>query len=92
MTSQHGQGGRAGDSPSEKVCPVAQALLDEFLASVRDLTALHEQLMSAILAHDPEFSRFDLLIHMANEKKQDAKYAYLHHLEEHGCSRSDRGA
>jgi hypothetical protein len=26
------------------------------------------------------------LIHMANERKQAAKYAYLRHVEAHGCS------
>jgi hypothetical protein len=27
------------------------------------------------------------LIHMANEKKQSAKYAYLLHVEPNGCSK-----
>jgi hypothetical protein len=27
--------------------------------------------------------------HMANEKKQAAKYAYIRHLESHGCSNFD---
>jgi hypothetical protein len=34
-------------------------------------------------------TRFDPLIHMANERKHEAKYAYLHHLETHGCSKFD---
>jgi hypothetical protein len=38
---------------------------------------------------DPAANRFDLLIHDANERKQDAKYAYLSHLQLHGCDASD---
>jgi chemotaxis family two-component system response regulator Rcp1 len=61
-------------------------LLDEFGGAVRDLLALHEQQFEAIAEDDSECSRFDLLIHMANENKQRAKYAYLRHVEAHGCS------
>ena len=31
------------------------------------------------------FDRFDLLIHLANQKKQQVKYEYLRHVEKHGC-------
>jgi len=47
---------------------------------------LHEQQFLAIVAGDLDSNRFDLLIHMANEKKQQAKYAYLQHVDTHGCS------
>lgn len=52
---------------------------------------LHEQQFLAIVSGDSECHRFDLLIHMANEKKQRAKYAYLHHVETHGCSKISDG-
>jgi hypothetical protein len=48
---------------------------------------LHEDQFRAVLAGDEDSGRFDDLIHMANERKREAKYAYLHHLEIHGCSR-----
>jgi hypothetical protein len=32
------------------------------------------------------------LIHEANEKKQNAKYAYLSHLHRHGCSAEHDGS
>jgi hypothetical protein len=38
-----------------------------------------------VIEGDPEFSRFDLLIHMANQRKDRAKYALLLHVQDHGC-------
>ena len=70
-------------------CPESRSLLDAFGETVQELLLLHEQQFQATVAGDPYSDRFDLLIHMANEKKHEAKYAYLRHLETHGCSTSD---
>ena len=70
-------------------CQEAKQLLDEFAATVQELVQLHQQQFLAVVAGDPDGSRFDDLIHMANEKKHQAKYAYLRHLEAHGCSTFD---
>ena len=67
----------------------AGRLLNAFAESVRLLVDLHEQQLRAIISGDIEANRFDLLIHEANERKQDAKYAYLKHLDMHGCQTSD---
>ncbi|MFN0104035.1 MAG: response regulator [Bryobacteraceae bacterium] len=67
-------------------CEEHNRLLDGFGAAVQELLSLHEQLFLAIVEGDTESPRFDLLIHMANEKKQSAKYGYLRHVEAHGCS------
>ena len=64
-------------------------MMNEFAAAVQELLQLHEAQFQAILQDDPDFSRFDLLIHMANERKQDAKYKYLSHVESHGCLKLD---
>jgi hypothetical protein len=66
-------------------CRESRRLMGEFAATVKELFGLHEQQFYAILDGDEDCNRFDLLIHMANEKKQQAKYAYLRHLESHGC-------
>ena len=71
------------------VCEQHNQLLDEFGEAVRKLLDLHEQQFQAIVEEDSECTRFDLLIHMANEQKQRAKYAYLRHVEAHGCSNHD---
>jgi len=66
-------------------CPESERLLEAFGETVQELTILNEQQFIAILNGEDDFTRFDLLIHMATEKKQQAKYEYLHHVEKHGC-------
>jgi DNA-binding NarL/FixJ family response regulator len=70
-------------------CPEIGRLLNAFAESVRALVELHQEQLRAIVAGDEGANRFDLLIHAANEHKQNAKYAYLKHLETHGCRISD---
>ena len=67
-------------------CEEARRLLDAFGHAVQELVQLHELQFLAIVDGDPECSRFDVLIHMANERKLAAKYAYLHHVDSHGCA------
>jgi adenine specific DNA methylase Mod len=43
------------------------------------------QQTQAVIDHDPDFSRFDDLIHMAREIKDEAKYALIAHTSEHDC-------
>ena len=81
------------DSPTKETvalersgCEEHKRLLDGFGAAVQELLRLHENQFLAIVEGDTECHRFDILIHMANEKKQLAKYAYLRHVEAHGCS------
>ena len=75
--------------PRNADCKEHRRLLDEFGAAVQELLRLHEHQYLAIVQSDTECNRFDLLIHMANEKKQLAKYAYIRHAESHGCSNFD---
>jgi hypothetical protein len=76
-----------GATPSSKAgCEEHNRLLDEFGVAIHDLIRLHEQQFQAVIEGDTECHRFDVLIHMANERKQLAKYAYLRHVEAHGCS------
>jgi hypothetical protein len=71
---------------SDLFCKESRSLLDAFAEAVQELLLLHEQQFQAIVGADMESDRFDILIHMANERKHEAKYAYLRHLESHGCS------
>jgi tRNA splicing endonuclease len=70
-------------------CKEAKELLDALAEAIRELIRLHEEQFQALVAGDSDSQRFDDLIHMANERKHDAKYAYMHHLEIHGCSTID---
>lgn len=81
--------GRDGSMTSLVYCQEARELLDAFGETVRELTRLHEEQFQAIVGGDLDSTRFDDLIFMANERKHAAKYAYLHHLETHGCSKFD---
>ena len=64
-------------------CKECQSLQDSFLRAAQDLIALHGEHILAVMNDEPEPHRFDLLIHEASERKQNAKYAYVHHKETH---------
>ena len=66
-------------------CEEKLRLMEEFLSAATDLVSAHNEQVQALIENDPEFSRFDLLIHLAAERKRKAKYAYMAHLEHHGC-------
>jgi uncharacterized protein YwqG len=66
-------------------CAVKQKLINEFLEAVHEIAVLQEQQAQAVIEDDPDFSRFDLLLHFAQEKKDTAKYAWIAHVETHGC-------
>jgi hypothetical protein len=68
-----------------RACAEARKLLDAFLAAVREMTELSAQQVEATLTGDLDFQRFDILLHYAQEKKDNAKYNYLLHVESHGC-------
>ena len=68
-------------------CQQARDLLDAFSFAIREVITLHEQQFQAVVHGDEDSARLDDLIHMANERKREAKYDYLQHLETHGCSR-----
>jgi hypothetical protein len=68
-------------------CQQARALLAAFADAISEVITLHEQQFQAVIASDEDSARFDDLIHMTNERKREAKYAYLNHLETHGCSK-----
>jgi hypothetical protein len=75
----------------DEYCGIARHLLDAFGEAVKKVIALHEQQFQAVMEGDSDAGRFDVLIHEANEDKQNAKYAYLNHLHLHGCSSTDDG-
>jgi hypothetical protein len=82
--SEKGQRERAR-IPEVGFCVEKKRLLDSFLKSIQELTALQTQQAQAVIEGDSEFSRFDLLLHVAHEKKDTAKYAWIAHVEFHHC-------
>jgi hypothetical protein len=69
----------------ERICGERVRYTQDFLQSIRELGALQTEQAKAVIEGDADFSRFDLLIHMANERKDHAKYALLLHIEKHHC-------
>ena len=80
---------RVATVTSPLYCQEAKQLLNAFGDVVQDLIRLHEQQFQSVMRGELDSTRFDDLIHMANERKQQAKYAYMKHLETHGCSTYD---
>jgi hypothetical protein len=68
-------------------CQEAKELLGSLGESIRELMTLHQQQFQELMDGDLDSTRFDDLIHMANQRKHEAKYAYISHLENHRCSR-----
>jgi hypothetical protein len=67
-------------------CQEAKDLLDAFYEAIRNLMELHQEQFQAVVRGDLDSGRVDDLIFQANERKHDAKQAYLQHLGAHGCS------
>ena len=66
-------------------CKEKRRLIDEFAAAYHQVMELQTQQIQAATDSDPDFSRFDDLIHMAKQKKDEIKYAVIAHISEHHC-------
>lgn len=66
-------------------CETKHRLIGEFTAANHELMKIQNQQTQAVIDLDPDFSRFDDLIHMAREKKDKVKYALIAHVSEHHC-------
>jgi len=72
-------------SPKIAYCVEKHRLIDEFLATNHVLIDLQNQQVRAVIDQDTDFARYDDLIHVAREQKDQAKYALIAHIEEHDC-------
>jgi hypothetical protein len=64
-------------------CAQRQDLVDEFVEASRGVIELNAT--PGVIEGDPDFARFDDLLHVAREKKNEAKDALIAHLQEHHC-------
>jgi len=81
MTEQQ----RRDDRPIVPFCDEKRRLIEAFIATNHVLMDLQNEQTQAVIDNDPEFSRYDDLIHMAREKKDQAKYALIAHVDVHHC-------
>jgi hypothetical protein len=72
--------------PKVCFCEVRHRLMGAFLNAVHEFHVIAQQQVQAVIQGDPDFSRFDLLLHFAQEKKDMAKYDCIAHVESHGCA------
>jgi hypothetical protein len=85
MGQKYSNGPRQSAIPEIGYCAEKNQLMNEFLQAIHALGELQSQQAKSLIEGDPDFARFDVLIHMANEKKDWVKYALLAHIEQHLC-------
>jgi hypothetical protein len=71
--------------PKVWFCEERLHLVQAFVDAVRELGQWQSEQVQAIIGGDPDFGRFDILIHMAAERKEQCKYAVIAHVETHAC-------
>jgi hypothetical protein len=71
--------------PSLCFCEERYRLLDEFLNAIRELNLLQTRQTRAVISGEPDFTRFDTLIYLAQERKDAAKYRWIAHIKIHHC-------
>jgi hypothetical protein len=71
--------------PEIGFCKEKNRLLSEFVRAIHELTTLLSEQTQAVINGEPDFSRLDLLLHLAQEKKEQAKYLWIAHVEAHHC-------
>ena len=71
--------------PEIAFCKDKFQLLSDLVDAIHELNTLQQEQTQAIINEDPDFGRFDILLHLAQEKKETAKYRWISHVEVHGC-------
>jgi hypothetical protein len=71
--------------PEIGFCLEKHRLLTEFVTAIRELNAILREQTQAVIDGDPNFSHLDLRLHLAQEKKDQAKYRWIAHVESHHC-------
>jgi hypothetical protein len=71
--------------PEVCFCENKHRLMQDFMTAVQELLDLQSRQTAAVIDGYPDFSRFDLPIHIASQRKDQAKYVFLAHVEAHGC-------
>jgi hypothetical protein len=86
LNGKSSEGRTRPDSPARVAfCEAKQKLIDDFVEAVREVNVLQKQQAQAAIDDDQDFSRFDVLLYLAHEKKDAAKYAWIVHVESHHC-------
>ena len=79
------EGSGYGARPTFGFCAEKHRLREEFLHAIHDINSLLSQQIQAVIDGESDFNGFDVLIQIAQQKKDRAKYAWIAHVEIHHC-------
>ena len=71
--------------PEIGFCDYKMRLMGQYLDAIRELVALHDAQTRSVIDGDKDFPRFDVLIHMAHQLKDERKYSLIAHMDAHHC-------
>ncbi len=66
-------------------CTEKHRLLTRFVDAVKEIGRLQQEQIRSVLGGEPDFDRFEELLHRASQRKDAVKYALLVHCESHQC-------
>ena len=66
-------------------CEERDRLRDAFLEAIHELNSLQSHQVVAVIEDDTDVCRFEILIALAQERKEQAKYSWIAHIESHRC-------
>ena len=66
-------------------CPEKRRFMNQFLRAIHEFNSIHAAQIEALLRGESDVSRFDDLLSRALDKKDDAKYAWITHVDKHDC-------
>jgi len=67
-------------------CGEKNRLQSDFVNAAQELITLEKQQIQAVTRGDSDLAQLDLMVRMAQEKKESTKYALMAHLESHACA------
>ena len=72
-------------TPEVSFCARKAEYVQRFTEVIGRINEIHQGQLSAMLAGDLDFGRFDMLLHQARAEKEEIKYGWIGHAEAHGC-------
>ena len=67
------------------ICAVKKRLMDLYIEAIRTITQLQGAQADSIIGGQLGLERVSIILEAAREKRDQAKLAYMLHIEKHGC-------
>ena len=72
-------------SPKPAVCSEQRRLSELYLQAVQEIMQLEQAEIEAVMSSSGGLDRFHLALEVARKKRDEAKLAYMLHIQGHGC-------